>query len=70
MVKNLYKGIFNFPHKAYILRRAAYSPDQARLLMARAIANKQQTFISQVFEWMGQHPEDWKVALEIEWEEG
>ena len=41
MVKNLYKGVFSFPHKAYVIRRAAYSTGQAKILMARAIAQKQ-----------------------------
>jgi len=69
MVKNLYKGVFNFPHKAYVIRRAAYSTDQAKILMARAIAQKQGADNITVLKWLKDNPKDFVIKLEIEWRE-
>ena len=69
MVKNLYKGVFSFPHKAYVIRRAAYSTDQAKILMARAIAQKQGADKITVLKWLKDNPQAYVIKLEIEWEE-
>lgn len=69
MVKNLYKGIFKFPHKAYIVMRAAYSVKQAKILMARVIAEKQGVDKSVVLKWLKENQNEYQIKLEIEWEE-
>jgi hypothetical protein len=69
MVKNLYKGVFSFPHKAYVIRRSAYSTDQAKILMARAIAQKQGADNITVLKWLKDNPTTYVIKLEIEWQE-
>lgn len=69
MVKNLYKGVFKFPHTGYTIIRAAHSEKQAALLMARAIAKKQDVHISTVLKWMSENKKDYLIKLEIEWKE-
>ena len=69
MVKNLYKGVFDYPHTAFTIRRMAYSPEQARILIARAVANKQGVDVADVLVWMKENPERYLIKLEIEWSE-
>ena len=69
MVKNLYKGVFVYPHIGYTIRRAAYSEKQATLLMAMVIAKKQGVFISDVMKWLKDNENNYVIKLEVEWEE-
>jgi hypothetical protein len=69
MVKNLYKGVFVYPHIGYTIMRAAYSEKQAKILMARVIAKKQGVFISDVMKWLKDNKEKYLIKTEIKWEE-
>jgi len=70
MVKNLYKGVFVYPHILYTIRRSAYSEKQAILLMAREIARRQDVHISDVMRWIRGNKNNYIVKLEVKWEEG
>ena len=67
--KSLYQGSFAFPHKSYILRRAAYSADQAKILMAREIAKRQDTDNATVLKWLKDNEDKYLISLEVEWRE-
>lgn len=67
--KSLYKGVFDFPHRAYVLCRAAYSPEQAKILMSRTIAKQQGTDNMTVLKWLKENKDRYLIKLEIEWKE-
>jgi hypothetical protein len=68
-VKNLYKGVWNYPAKIEKEYASAFSLNQAKKIMVDRISGKQHVHPSTVWNWMKQHPPLWDVKLEIEWEE-
>lgn len=68
-MKNLYKGVFEFPHRAYILCRAAHSIAQAKVVMAHAIAKKQEVDDVKVLKWLKDNEDKYIIKLEVEWTE-
>jgi len=69
MVKNIYKGVFVYPHTSYTIVRAAYSERQALLLMARVIAKKQEVFVADVMRWFSNNKDKYIIKLEVAWKE-
>lgn len=67
--KNLYKMMVQFNKELFIERTQAYSEKQARMIIARRIAKKQEVLPLIVFMWMKEHPEQYEVILECEFEE-
>lgn len=68
-VKNLYKGVFNFPVEIIREYAMAYSAEQAKVIMARRIAKKQNISPIIILAWMKENSGIYKIALEMEWEE-
>lgn len=69
LMYNVYKGVFNFPHKAYILCRSAHSERQAKVVMGHALARMQEVDIGTVMKWMKENEDKYLIKLEIEWRE-
>jgi hypothetical protein len=69
MVKNLYKGMFQFPLKTYIERVMAYSELQAKVVMAQRLAKKQDRLPVEVMSWMKENPDNYEILLEVKYEE-
>lgn len=69
MVKDLWKGVFDLPRKAYIQYAAAYSAQQAKVVMARQIAKKQDVLPMVVMRYLKENPTCYIIKKEIEWTE-
>lgn len=69
-MKNLYRGVFSFRSGLVRQYAEAYSLKQAKVVIASIVAKKQGIEMWQLLKWMKDHDESWKIALEIEWEEG
>jgi len=69
MVKDLWKGVFDMPRTTYIQYAAAYSAKQAKVIMARQIAKKQDVLPVAVLSYLKEHPSCYVIKKEIEWEE-
>jgi hypothetical protein len=68
-IKNLYKGMFQFRKNLYIEYAQAYTEKQARIVIARRIAKKQNVLASMVLAWMKENPESYEIKTEIEFKE-
>ena len=64
MSKRLWKGIFNFRNEIKREYARAYSPEQAKLIMARRIAKKQEVAPVVVMGWLKEHPNSYEIKLE------
>jgi len=69
MVKSLWKGLFNFNAGLERAYAYAYSESQAKVIMARRIADKQGVLPVVILSWIKDHPTMCKIKLEVEWEE-
>jgi len=69
MVKDLWKGVFNLPRQAYIQYAAAYSERQAKMLMAKQIAKKQDVLPVVVLGYLKDNPASYIIKKEREWQE-
>lgn len=68
-IKQLWKGIFNFPAGLRREYAYAYTEDQARVLMIKRISKKQGVYPSFLFDWLNKHPGKYTIKLEIEFTE-
>ena len=68
-VKHLFKGIYQGRHKLFIERCYAYTEKQAYVILCRRIAKKQDVDPLLVMEYFLDHPDDYSVKLEVEFEE-
>ena len=68
-LKNLYVGTFQFRHSTFIERAYAYSEKQAYVVICQRIAKKQDVDPWLVMEYFRDHPDDYSVKLEVEFEE-
>jgi hypothetical protein len=68
-VKNLYRGVFNLRQSLPVKYAHAYSPAQAKTLMIKQIAKEQGVDKRLVFQCFKEHPENYNIRLEIEYQE-
>lgn len=68
-IKQLWKGIFNFPTGLRREYAYAYTEDQARVLMIKRIAKKQGVYPGYLFDWLEKNPIKYTIKLEIEFTE-
>ena len=68
-VKQLFKGIFNFHNEIKREYAYAYTKEQAKIVMARRLAKKQEVLPVVVLGWLKDHPNSFEIKLEVEWEE-
>jgi hypothetical protein len=68
-IKQLWKGMFNFRRELYIEFAYAYTVDQAKIVMARRIAKKQEVLPVIVLGYLKDHPNSFEIKLEIEFKE-
>lgn len=69
ILKNLYRGIFNFNIGIVRKYAMAHSEKQAKIIMARQISKDHDIDLIKTLKWLKDHPIRWKIALEIKWEE-
>lgn len=69
MNKNLYRGKFCFNRQDFVLYRQAYSEEQAKIVMARSIAKKQEVLPVVVLGWLKDHPGSYEIKIEMEFKE-
>ena len=65
-IKNLYKGMVQFRKELFIEYAQAYTEKQARIVIARRIAKKQEVLPVVVLSWMKEFPESFDVKIEKE----
>jgi hypothetical protein len=68
-IKQLWKGIFNFPAGLKREYAYAYTEEQARVLMIKRLAKQQGVDPSFLFDWLSKHPAKYTIKLEIEFTE-
>jgi len=68
-IKNLYKGMVQFRKELFIEYAQAYTEKQARIVIARRIAKRQEVLPVVVLSWMKEFPESFDVKIEKEFEE-
>ena len=67
--KHIFFGHFQFKHTAYVEHCYAYTEKQAYVILCRRIAKKQDVDPLLVMEYFLDHPDDYSVKLEVEFEE-
>jgi hypothetical protein len=67
--KNLFKGMVRFNRELFIEYAQAYTDAQAKLLIAKRIARKQEVLPVTVLTWMKDHPESYEIIKEMEFTE-
>lgn len=67
-IKNLYKGIFDYPTGIIILRTQAYSQEQARVIFCNRLAKKHNVHVSSVLSRFNEKP-NYEIIKEIEFKE-
>lgn len=65
MNKELFRGKFCFNRQDFVLYRKAYTEDQAKLVMVRHIAKKQEVLPVVVFGWLKDHPDSYSINKEV-----
>lgn len=68
-IKQLYKGIFNLRNEILREYAYAYTSEQAKIVMARRIAKRQEVLPSVVLGWIKHHPQSYDIKVEIEFKE-
>lgn len=68
-MKELWKGVFNFKCELKREYAFAYSPDQAKVVMARRIAKKQGVLPVVVLGYLKDHPNSYEIKIETKFEE-
>lgn len=68
-IKNLYKGMVQFRRELFIEYVQAYTEKQARIVIARRIARKQEVLPVIVLSWMKEFPDSFEIKIEREFEE-
>lgn len=66
VLKNLYRGVFNLNTGIERAYAYAHSEPQAKIIMARRIAKKQGVLPVVLMSWMKEHPERYKINIEVE----
>ena len=64
--KSLFKGIFNLHNEIKREFAYAYTPEQAKIVMARRIAKKQEVLPVVVLGWLKDHPNSYEISIELE----
>ena len=67
--KNNYKGIFNLHNEIKREFAYAYSVAQAKNIMVRRLAKKQEVLPVVIFGWLKDHPNSYEIKLEMEFKE-
>jgi hypothetical protein len=68
-IKHLFKGIFNLHNEILREFAYAYTEEQAKVIMARRIAKRQEVFPNIVLGWIKDHPQSYEIKQEIEFKE-
>jgi hypothetical protein len=68
-VKHCWKGLFSFRSELKIEYAYAYTQRQAKFIMMRRLAKKQEVIPAVVFGYFKDHPNSYNIKLEIEWKE-
>jgi hypothetical protein len=68
-IKNLYKGMIQFRKELFIEYAQAYTEKQARIVIARRIAKKQEVLPVIVLAWMKEFPDSFEIKMECEYQE-
>lgn len=68
-IKHLFKGIFNLHNEILREFAYAYTEEQAKVIMARRIAKRQEVFPNIVLGWIKDHPQSYEIKKEIEFKE-
>ena len=68
-IKNLYKGMVQFRRELFIEYAQAYTEKQARIVIARRIAKKQEVLPVIVLAWMKEFPDSCEIKMECEYQE-
>lgn len=69
MIKQTWKGLFSFRSELKIEYAQAYTQQQAKFIMMRRLAKKQEVIPAVVFGYFKDHPDSYAIKLEIEWRE-
>ncbi len=69
MTKNNWKGMIDFKTKLFIEYAFAFSKDQAKVVMARRIAKKQEVLPWVVLQYLKENPDKYEITLEQEFTE-
>jgi hypothetical protein len=67
--KQLFKGVFNLRNEMKREYAYAFTPAQAKIVMARRIAKKQEVLPVVVLGWLKDHPNSYKITIETEFKE-
>jgi hypothetical protein len=68
-VKSLFRGVFNLHNEIKREYAFAYTKEQAKIVMARRIAKKQEVLPVVVLGWLKQHPNSFEINIETEFHE-
>ena len=68
-IKQLYRGKFVFNRQDFCEYAYAYTEAQAKIVMARRIAKKQEVLPVVVLGWLKEHPDCYKISIETEFKE-
>jgi hypothetical protein len=69
-IKDKYIGRFNFQREIYIEYAYAFSPLQAKMVIMRRIAKKQDVPFFTVYNFFNENKDNWEIQLETEFREG
>ena len=65
-IKQLYRGKFVFNRQDFCEYAYAYTEAQAKIVMARRIAKKQEVLPVVVLGWLKDHPNSYEISIELE----
>jgi hypothetical protein len=68
-VKNLFRGTFNFNKQIFCEYSYAYTKEQAKIVMARRIAKKQEVLPVVVLSWLKDHSNSYEINIEVDFKE-
>jgi len=66
MPKNLYYGIFNLHNEIKREYAYAFSKAQAKTVMVKRLARKQEVLPVVIFGWLKDHPNSYEIKTELE----
>ena len=64
--KQLFRGVFNLHNELKREYAYAYTEAQAKIVMARRIAKKQEVLPVVVLGWLKDHPNSYEISIELE----
>jgi hypothetical protein len=64
MTKFLFKGLFNLRNEIVREFAYAYTEEQAKVIMVRRMAKKQEVLPVVIFGWLKEHPNSYEIKRE------